>query len=96
MKQRRMSITAAIIWIAVLYVLAVVRVFTLTGCMATRSVVVVTPERRVEVREQGWFYMAGEWQTVVDDQTATDVRTKSTIGSLGAAALGAAVEWFVK
>ena len=94
MKQRR--ITATIIWIAVLYVLAVVGVFTLTGCMATRSVVVVTPERRVEVKEQGWFYLAGEWQTVVDDRTTTDVRTKSTIGSLGAAALGAAAGWFIK
>jgi len=66
------------------------------GCMATRSVIVVTPERRMEVREEGWFALAGEWQTVVDDRCVTDTRTKKTIGSLGLAAISGAAGWFVK
>ena len=69
----------------------------LSGCVAKRSVTVYVEDRRViEVREEGWFVLGGEWQTVIDDKCVTDTRTKETIDSLGLAAVGVAAGWLVK
>lgn len=66
------------------------------GCAASRSVMVRTEGRTVEVRENGYFWLGGEWTTVIDDQCATDTRTKKTIDSLGLSAISATAAWLIK
>ena len=54
----------------------------LAGCRTTRGVIVWHGDRIVIVHESGWCYLPGEWRTVIDDQTATDTRTKSALESI--------------